>query len=78
MLSQIARGSAGDRWRGVSPENRALDVAPGRHSGTVAPKPAQWREIAQSNDVGLSDAERVEFAAAFHHDEARGALALAR
>jgi len=46
-------------------------------AGTVARKLAQWREIAQSKDVGLNGAELAEFAPAFEHDDARAALALA-
>ena len=46
-------------------------------AGAVALKLAQWREIANSKDVGLNDAELAEFAPAFEHDDARAALALA-
>ena len=47
-------------------------------AGTIAVKLTQWRELAQSKDVGLNDAELAEFAPAFEHDDARAALALAR
>ena len=46
--------------------------------GGIAMKLAQWREIATSREVGLSEAELTELAPAFEHADARAARALAR
>lgn len=46
-------------------------------AGGIAMKLAQWREIATSKEVGLSEAELTAFAPAFEHEDARAALALA-
>lgn len=46
-------------------------------AGTVALKLAQWRDIAKSKDVGLTDSELAEFAPAFEHDDASAARAVA-
>jgi serine/threonine-protein kinase HipA len=45
-------------------------------AGAIALKLAHWRQIAESEDVGLNGAELAEFAPAFEHDDARAALAL--
>jgi serine/threonine-protein kinase HipA len=47
-------------------------------AGDIAMKLAQWREIATSKDLALSEAELAEFAPAFEHEGARAARALAR
>ena len=46
-------------------------------AGGIATKLAQWREIAKSVDVGLSEAELANLAPAFEHEDARAARALA-
>jgi serine/threonine-protein kinase HipA len=46
-------------------------------AGGIATKLAQWREIAKSRDVGLSEAELANLAPAFEHEDARAARALA-
>jgi serine/threonine-protein kinase HipA len=46
--------------------------------GGIAMKLAQWRQIATSREVGLSQAELAELAPAFEHEDARAARALAR
>lgn len=47
-------------------------------AGGIAMKLAQWREIATSSDVGLSEGDLAELAPAFEHKDARAARALAR
>ncbi len=47
-------------------------------AGRIAVKLAQWKEIAASRNVGLSEAELAELAPAFEHEDARAARALAR
>jgi serine/threonine-protein kinase HipA len=46
-------------------------------AGGIATKLAQWREIAKSRDVGLSEVELANLAPAFEHEDARAARALA-
>ncbi|HET9107342.1 MAG TPA: HipA domain-containing protein [Steroidobacteraceae bacterium] len=46
-------------------------------AGHIARNLAQWREIATSKEVGLSEADLAEFAPAFEHEDARAARALA-
>jgi serine/threonine-protein kinase HipA len=47
-------------------------------AGGIAMKLAQWKHIAQSKDIGLSEPELADLAPAFEHKESLAARALAR
>jgi serine/threonine-protein kinase HipA len=47
-------------------------------AGGIAVKLAQWRQIAKSREVGLSEGELAELTPAFEHEDAQAARALAR
>jgi serine/threonine-protein kinase HipA len=68
-LEQLIHGSA---YFGLQPTEAQEEAS------VIAAILANWREIATSKEVGLSNAELREFAPAFEHEDARAALALAR